>query len=217
MIFFASSAASPPARRQASAFSSRARHTSRASLSSVVILRVVIAIRHAESALIRLRDVIALFLSSWPEVKPKSASTPMLCRCAISFSTSCRSFIASMCSNSSGSGVVPRGVDCFFIHSAGVKVSDLLSPAQASGRLASWRFFRDRVQRVIIAFDQFVEGSPARIFRWNRRPLDPAAIGVMKKSSPGLTDESIFFGSSGGGFCAACPSGRSNRGKRTKN
>jgi hypothetical protein len=29
----------------------------------------------------------------------------------------------------------------------------------------------------------------------------------LKKSSPGLTDGSIFFGSSGGGFFSVCPWG----------
>ena len=43
------------------------------------------------------------------------------------------------------------------------------------------RFFRDFVQRIVIGLDQLVEAAPARIFRRNLSPLDPAAIGVHEK------------------------------------
>ena len=70
---------------------------------------------------------IVLFLSSWPEVKPKNAPTPMVCRCADLFQRDrLRSFIALMRLNSSCERLCLGRVDRFFVHAARVEIADLL-------------------------------------------------------------------------------------------
>ena len=122
---------------------------------------------------------IVLFLSSWPEVNPKNAFTPMPCRCAISFSSPSLSLISSMRLNSSASGLRLGGVDRLFIHPAGVVIAHLLHLRRK--RRVGFRLgglLGRHAQRFVILFDQGIEAAPARFFRWDGIVLQPGAIRV---------------------------------------
>ncbi len=76
----------------------------------------------------------------------------------------------------------PHGVDRLLVHSTRVVIADLLQFWRGLWiGLGLCRFFRDRVQRIVVPFDQLIETAPARIFRRNFRALDPTAIGVEKE------------------------------------
>ena len=69
---------------------------------------------------------IVLFLSSWPEVKPKNARTPIACRCAIIFSSPSRILDGLDFFQLVLERFRFRGVDRLFVHPAGVIIADLL-------------------------------------------------------------------------------------------
>jgi hypothetical protein len=75
-----------------------------------------------------------------------------------------------------------RGVDSFLLHPARVIIAYFLC-FRREARIDTYalRFFRDVLQGVVVVLDQLVETAPARIFRRNLSPLDPAAIGVHEK------------------------------------
>src|SRR5438552_17282662 len=72
-----------------------------------------------------------------------------------------------------------HGLDCFLVHAAGVVIAHLLW---------FWRelwidlrcrgLLRDRVQRVVVALDQFIERTPSGILRRDLGAVDPRTIGM---------------------------------------
>ena len=80
-----------------------------------------------------------------------------------------------------------RGFDGLFVHSACVIVADFLCfrrQLRINRRLR--RLLGDRVQRVVIALNQFVERAPSRILRRDLGALDPCAVGIFEEIVTGF-------------------------------
>ena len=130
-----------------------------------VLLCVVIPIRHAESALYRLGDVVIAVLRVLARAKIEKrvdADAVQVCDLLqhILSIFHCLDFLEFLRQRHCA-----RCFDRLFVHSARVIVTDfpcLRRKLRVNRRLR--RLFRDGVQRVIIAFNQLVERTPSRIF-----------------------------------------------------
>jgi len=151
-------------------------------LRSIVRLRIIIAVRHAESALDAVGNHHRAVLVVLPGAEPEECAHAERVQMRDFFEHIVAIFHRVDALDLVGQRHGAHGFDRFLIHAAAVIIADLLR-----FRRGFWigmrlrRFLRNLVQCVVVLLDQFVEAAPARIFRWNFRAFDPAAVCVHKK------------------------------------
>ena len=152
-----------------------------------ILLGVVIAIGHTEAALHGLRNVTRAVLCILTGAKiekrvyPDAVQMPDLGEHVLPIFhrlDSAEFFLERLS---------PHRLDRLFVHSAGVIIADFLCFRRELRIDVYLRCLAgNRVQRVVVALDQLIEGAPPGILWWNLGSLDPCAGGVAEEIVTGL-------------------------------
>ena len=146
---------------------------------SVVRLRVIIAVRHSEPTLHRLRDLprAVLIVLSRSEIEERVHAIHVQMRDFLQHILSI--FDAVDLCQLVLQRFGPHRFNRFLVHPARVIIANFFRNGVTAFRLR--RFLRDRVERVVVVLDQNVKAAPARLVRRNLRALDPTAVRVKKE------------------------------------
>ena len=152
-----------------------------------ILLRVVIAIGHTETALHCLCDVArtVLCVLAGAKIEKRIHADRVQVR-------NLREHILSIFDHLDFVELVLQWLgahrfDRLFVHSAGVIVSDLLCfRCELRIDRGFRRLLGNDVQRVAVALDQLIESAPSGIFRRDLGAFDPRAVGIAEEIVTGL-------------------------------